>query len=163
MNSLVTISLGFLHVFAIFLNLVKKDKSKKEGLESERNLHLLIVFCWWQNCQRKFFKKQNLNRIYGGGVLMIDDIFFLWGHGEEKLKPSIDSINKLHPSIKFKEDLSKTLINFLDVAVSLANGVIETDLYVKHTDSREYLLSSSCHPCYCKKGIQYSQVLRLNR
>ena len=52
--------------------------------------------------------------------------------------------------------------NFLDVTVSLIEGVIETDLYVKPTDSRQYLQSSSCHPFYCKKGIPYSQALRLN-
>ena len=94
---------------------------------------------------------------------MIDDIFFLWKHGEENLKLSMDNINKLHSTIKFKADLSKTSINFLDVTVSPADGVTETDLYVKPTDSPQYLLSSSCHPCYCKKGIPYSQVLKLNK
>ena len=47
--------------------------------------------------------------------------------------------------------------------VSITKGIIETDLYVKPTDSHQYLLSSSCHPFYCKKGIPYSQVLRFNR
>ena len=47
----------------------------------------------------------------------IDDIFFLWEHGEEK---------------------------------SIAEGVIETDLYVIPTGSHQYLLSSSCNPFYCK-------------
>ena len=93
----------------------------------------------------------------------IDDIFFLWEHGEEKLKFFIDNINKMHPTIKFTADWSKTSGNFLDVKVSIAEGVIETDLYVKPTDSHQYLLSSSCHPFYCKKGIPYSQVVRLNR
>ena len=69
----------------------------------------------------------------------------------------------MQPTIKFMADWSKTSINFLDVTVSITEGVIETDLYVKHTDSHQYLLSSSCHPFYCKKGIPYSQALRLNR
>ena len=69
----------------------------------------------------------------------------------------------MHPTIKLTADWSKTLINFLDVTVSIAEGVIETDLYVKPTDSQQYLLLSSCHPFYCKKGISYSQALRLNR
>ena len=47
--------------------------------------------------------------------------------------------------------------------MSLVEGVIETDLYVKPTDSHQYLQSSSCHPFHCKKGIPYSQTLRLNR
>ena len=31
----------------------------------------------------------------------IDDIYFLWEHGENKLKSFIDDINKAHPTIKF--------------------------------------------------------------
>ena len=93
----------------------------------------------------------------------IDDIFFLWEHGEEKLKSFIDNINKIHPTIKFAADWSKTSIDFLDVTVSIAEGVIETDLYVKPTDSDQYLLSSSCHPFHCEKGMPYSQALRLKR
>ena len=30
-------------------------------------------------------------------------------------------------------------------------------------NSHQYLQSCSCHPFHCKKGIPYSQVLRLNR
>ena len=42
------------------------------------------------------------------------------------------------------------------------NGKNKADLYVKPTDTRQYLHSSSCHPYHCKKGIRYSQTLRLN-
>ena len=47
--------------------------------------------------------------------------------------------------------------------MSLIEGVIETDLFVTPTDNHQYLQSSSCHPFHCKKGIPYSQALRLNR
>ena len=57
----------------------------------------------------------------------------------------------------------QTQINFLDVTVSLENGKIETDLYVKPTDTHLHLHSSSCHPYHCKNGIPYSQTLRLNK
>ena len=46
--------------------------------------------------------------------------------------------------------------------MSVIEGVIETDLFVKPTDSHQYFQSSSCHPFHCKKGIPYSQALRLN-
>ena len=68
----------------------------------------------------------------------------------------------MHPTIKLTVDRSKTSIDFLHVTVSIGEGVIETDLYVKVTDSHQCLLSSSCQPFYCKKGIPYSQALRLN-
>ena len=93
----------------------------------------------------------------------IDDTFFLWEHGEEKLKGFIEHLNEKHPTIKFTAEWSKTSINFLDVTVSLVGRNITTDIYVKPTDSHQYIGSSSCHPYHCKKGIPYSQVLRLNR
>ena len=40
---------------------------------------------------------------------------------------------------------------------------IITDLYVKPTDTHQYLESSSYHPYHCKKSIPYSQALRLNK
>ena len=47
-----------------------------------------------------------------------DDIFFIWEHGENKLKSFLDKINKVHPTIKFTDEWSKTFINFLDVTIS---------------------------------------------
>ena len=67
----------------------------------------------------------------------------------------------MHPTTNFTADWSKTSINVLDVTVSIAEDVIEADLYVKPTDSHQYLLSFSCHPFCCKKFIPYSHALRL--
>ena len=72
-------------------------------------------------------------------------------------------MNGKHPTVKFTAEWSQTSVNFLDVAVSLTGGKVITDLYVKPTDSHQYLHFSSCHPYHCKKGIPYSQALCLNR
>ena len=72
-------------------------------------------------------------------------------------------INNIHPTIKFTADWSYSSVNFLDVKVIMKDGKIITDLYVKPTDTHQYLDSSSCHPYHCKKSIPYSQALRLNR
>ena len=93
----------------------------------------------------------------------IDGIFFLWEHGEEKRKKFIEYLNEKHPTLKFTTEWSQTSINFLNVSVSFTDGKIITDLYVKATDNHQYLHSSSCPPYHCKKGIPYSQALRLNR
>ena len=58
----------------------------------------------------------------------------------------------MHPTIKFTAEWSKAFINFSYVTVSFVEGVIETDLYVKHTDSHQFLQSSSCHPFHCKNS-----------
>ena len=42
-------------------------------------------------------------------------------------------------------------------------GELMTDLFVKPTDTHQFLDLSSTHPYHWKKGIPYSQALRLNR
>ena len=42
----------------------------------------------------------------------IDDIFFIWKHGEESLKEFINEINSFHPTIKFTADWSKEKVIF---------------------------------------------------
>ena len=68
-----------------------------------------------------------------------------------------------HSTIKFTAEKSKKSVNFLDVKVIFEDGKTKTDLFVKETDTHQFLDSSSCHPYHCKKGIPYSQTLRLNR
>ena len=46
----------------------------------------------------------------------------------------------MHPTTKLTTDWSKISINFLYVTVSIAEGIIETDLYVKPTDSLPAIL-----------------------
>ena len=85
------------------------------------------------------------------------------GTCEVSLKEFINEINSFHPIIKFTADWSKEKVNFLDVEVTLNNGVLSTDLFVKPTDTHQFLDPTSCHPCHCKKDIPYGQTLRLNR
>ena len=67
----------------------------------------------------------------------LDDIFVIWTEGSYKLKVFVDYLNNLHPTIKFtcshsiKFTCSHSLTNipFLDVMVSLKDGLIQTDLY----------------------------------
>ena len=42
------------------------------------------------------------------------------------------------------------------------NGII-TDLFTKPTDTHQLLHRTSCHPGHTKKGIPYSQALRIRR
>ena len=43
------------------------------------------------------------------------------------------------------------------------SGRLEMVVYVKPTDSHQYLYSSSCHQSACKKSIPYVQAMRLKR
>ena len=45
--------------------------------------------------------------------------------------------------------------------VILKEGCIVTELFIKPTDTHQYLHQTSCHPCCQKSTISYSQVSRL--
>ena len=58
---------------------------------------------------------------------------------------------------------SKVSVPFLDINISLKNGYLLTDVYVKPTDSHAFLHYNSCHPRHCIENIPYSQFIRLRR
>ena len=52
----------------------------------------------------------------------IDDVFFIWTHGEEKLDLFIDFLYSSHDTIEFTGEHSSKMISFLDVQVSMGEG-----------------------------------------
>ena len=52
----------------------------------------------------------------------IDDVFFIWTHGEGTLKSFINHLNSSHETIKFTSEQSRDSISFLDVRVSMREG-----------------------------------------
>ena len=47
----------------------------------------------------------------------IDDIFFIWTHGQEKVEGFLDIINKFHPNLRITHDYSRKNVTFLDLDV----------------------------------------------
>lgn len=95
----------------------------------------------------------------------IDDVFFIWEHGEDSLKEFLTYLNTLHPTIKFdpSAQYSKDTLDFLDVTLTRVGDRLKTDLFCKKTDTHQFLEFSSCHPFHTKRSIPYSQTLRLRR
>ena len=93
----------------------------------------------------------------------IDDVFFIWTHGKDKLVSFLEYINNYHETIKFTSESSEEKVSFLDVMVARKGCVLETDLYCKPTDTHQYLQKGSCHPWHTKKAIPYGQALRIRR
>ena len=89
--------------------------------------------------------------------------FLIWQHGEEKLRDFISFLNGAHDSTKFKAEWSTDKVNFLDVQVIKQGNRLITDLFTKPTDTHQLLHRTSCHPNHTKKGIPYSQALRIRR
>ena len=75
----------------------------------------------------------------------LDDIFFIWTEGVEKLHEFYAFLNSFHPTIKFTMDFSEERINFLDVIVIKNGKQLKTDLYTKKTDTHQFLHVQSCH------------------
>ena len=80
--------------------------------------------------------------------------FFTYLHRRIELSP---------PTIKFTTNWSVGVVGFLDTWVYIRDWWIETDLYVKPTDTHQFLHIDSCHPAHCKTAIPYKQVLHLRR
>ena len=94
----------------------------------------------------------------------IDDIFFIWKHGEEELKRFVEYLNESHDKIKFTINYSHTSVPFLDVKVFRGeNGKLETTLYIKKTDACQYLEYHSSHPLHQKDNIPFGQFLRAKK
>ena len=50
---------------------------------------------------------------------------------------------------------------FLDTLLSNENGKLQTDIYYKPTDSKQYFLYTSCHPKHTRNSIPYNLARRL--
>ena len=84
----------------------------------------------------------------------LDDIFGVWLHGEAALLEFIAHANSAHPDITFTYKYGRS-VDFLDTVVTLSGSTLVTDLFMKATDTHQYLLPSSNHPlhvavqCWC--------------
>lgn len=93
----------------------------------------------------------------------IDDVFFIWQGEEVDLFSFKEQLDEALPTISFTIEHSKRSVHFLDVQIELVEGNIKTDVYCKPTDRNTYLHSTSFHPPPMKKGLPYSQFIRLRR
>ena len=99
----------------------------------------------------------------------IDDIFFIWSEGPEKLSDFIkyaqtfsESTN-MKSKIKFEVNQSTEIVNFLDVTIKIQRGLLVTSLYSKPTDAHMYLNTSSNHPKHVIRNIPKGQFIRIRR
>jgi peptide-methionine (R)-S-oxide reductase len=93
----------------------------------------------------------------------LDDVFAVFQCTDEELENFTKWINNLHPTIKFTCDSNNQGIPFLDTFVTIRGNKLITRPHTKATDTKQYLLPSSCHPQHIIKSIPYSQALRIKR
>ena len=91
----------------------------------------------------------------------IDDVFFIWTHGVEKLCSFVEYVNSYHQTIKSTTEKSRGSVSYLDAFVSRKGRALETDLYCKSTDTNQYLQRSSCHPWHVETQSHMDRLLEL--
>ena len=112
-------------------------------------------------CISSFLETQEMNPLLW--FRYIDDIFFIWAHGQKKLDSFLEELNRYNTDLKFTSESSKTSIPFLDLKVSLSNGDLSTDLHIKSTDRHQFLHCTSSHPDHTKRSTICTQALRISR
>ena len=124
-------------------------------------IYLPYACIYMDEVEQKFLETQSKKPLIW--LRYIDDIFFIWTHGEQELERFLKDLNNFTPNLSFTHEASKNCIPFLDLKVKLIDGKLETDLYMKPADCHQYLHYLSSHPKHTKRSIIYSQTLRVNR
>ena len=92
----------------------------------------------------------------------IDDIIALFKGTEDQFKQLVDWLNSIMVGIvKFKANFSSDKVEFLDLLISIEEGKLKTNLYIKPSNLQIYLDFGSNHPQHCKVGLVYGQALRI--
>ena len=93
------------------------------------------------------------------------DIFFIWTHGEKKLREFMDFMQGfakkkgMQTNLEFTFEMGE-VVPFLDTVVSTTlKGWLKANLFSKPTDAHLYLRSDSCHLKSCSKGLVKGELL----
>ncbi|XP_077136476.1 uncharacterized protein LOC143793411 [Ranitomeya variabilis] len=92
----------------------------------------------------------------------IDDVFCLWDGTPDTFSSFVSQINNIRPELQFTPSCDTQKIPFLDTLVTKNDkGGLDTDIFVKPTDSNNLLLFTSCHPRSTRESLPRSQFLRV--
>ena len=86
----------------------------------EIKLHQVIETKYGRLVQEEFIRKWRK---------FLDDCFINWDTRIDTAVTLVSMLNNLHPSIKFKEKISRFEIDYLNITVKAENGKIATDLF----------------------------------
>lgn len=98
----------------------------------------------------------------------LDDIAIAWEHSRSDFQEFFDILNSSHVSIKLSQNVQDNQLEFLDVLIFKGanferNGILDTKVYFKPTDSHALLHKSSYHPKHTFTGLIKSQLIRFGR
>ena len=91
----------------------------------------------------------------------LDDCFMIFTRTKEEQEKFHEFLNTLHPCIKFTIDKNRIWLRFLDTLIISHNEQLQSDIFYKPADSKQYRLYTSCHPKHTRNGIPYNLARRL--
>ena len=89
----------------------------------------------------------------------LDDVFFTWTHGKEKLEEFLKDFSNHCPNIKFTYEFNKENIPFLDLNVSFSGVQLTTDLHIKSTGKHQHLPYTSARSDHAKRSVILVKLL----
>ncbi|GAB1599900.1 uncharacterized protein LOC115230173 [Argonauta hians] len=106
--------------------------------------------------QKNKFGNHFHNFLLTNWLRYLDDCFILWTYTQDQLTEFHQLINSINCNIQFTIDYNSEKLPFLDILIINKTTHLETDIYAKPTDSKQYLLFSSCHPKHTKTNIHFN-------
>ena len=120
------------NIFFAFNNQIKQQIS---GTAIDNTCAPTYAYIFMDKVETEFLETQSDKLFCCVGY--IDDVFFIWTHGQEKLKVFWEDLNKFHPNLKFTRGSSK----------------IERDFHDKSTDKYQYPQYTSSHSEHTKRSV----------
>ena len=87
--------------------------------------------------ETKFLQTQEFRSLVWFGY--IDDVYFIWTHGPDKLVSFITEFNNYHPNIKFIYESNNENMTFFALSFSISGNKLTIDLHTKSTDKHQDL------------------------
>ena len=103
-----------------------KAYQQKSGTAIGTKFASPYAYIYMDEVEEKFLETQSKKLLIW--LRYIDNIFFIWNHGERELDRFLKDLNNFTPNLSFTREASKNCIPFLDLKVKLIDGKLETDL-----------------------------------
>ena len=138
---------------------------QKKGLAMGNNLAPPMAIIFMSKLETEALalspQKPSLYRRY------IDDCIVVWLHGMEQLLEFVEFMNSRHPDIKFTidhtEQNAEHNVSNLDLLISVENGNINWELFMKPSHSGVHLSFNSALPGEVKSSVAVEQFRRARR
>ena len=97
-----------------------------------------------------------------------DDVFALYTGNETEARQFLDGANKMHPTLKFKYEISENTGTFLDTTVFKgrrfkSENKLDFKPYIKPSEKFQYIHRQSAHPKAVFKGLIKGELIRFVR